>query len=211
MSEEDFDVVFKIVIVGDSGVGKTNLVSRYLQNEFKEDTKATVGVEFGEKRYTYNNQVIKAQIWDTAGQERYRSITSLYYKGSKGAIIVYDISSQSSFNNVDKWLSEMKKTTDPSISVILVGNKSDLTDKRVVTTEMGEEKAKDFGVPFMETSALNSDNVDKAFNTMIEDIASKVGTAKDEEEFEVISEQKNSVVLNTNEKAKEEEKCCLSS
>ena len=123
MSNEDYDTIFKIVIVGDSGVGKTNLITRYLKNDFKPETKATIGVEFSDKKYIYKNKTIKVQIWDTAGQERYRSLTSMYYKGAKGAIFVYDISSKNSFESIDKWLIEMKKTADENIKIILIGNK----------------------------------------------------------------------------------------
>ena len=147
MATEDFDVIFKIVIVGESGVGKSNLVSRYLKNEYKQDTKATVGVEFGEKKYTYNNIKIKAQIWDTAGQERYRSITSMYYKGAKGALCVFDLSSKESFEKVDVWINEMKKQAGDNINLILIGNKVDLPeDQKKVKTEEGEMKAKQFGI-----------------------------------------------------------------
>ena len=171
MSEEDYDTIFKIVIVGDSGVGKTNLITRYLKNDFKPETKATIGVEFSDKKYIYKNKNIKIQIWDTAGQERYRSLTSMYYKGAKGAIFVYDISSKNSFENIDKWLIEMKKTADENIKIILIGNKCDLIEKREVKEDDGKIKAKDLNVPFMETSALNCINVEKAFNFLIEEIA----------------------------------------
>ena len=107
-AEEEYDMIFKIVIVGDSGVGKTNILLRYLKNEFDTQTKATVGVEFGTKKTRIENSLIKAQIWDTAGQERYRSITSAYYKGAHGALVVYDITRKSSFDSVEKWLSDLK-------------------------------------------------------------------------------------------------------
>ena len=127
---EEFDLIFKIVIIGDSGVGKTNLIGRYLKNEYKEDSKATVGVEFGEKKYEINGLKIKAQIWDTAGQERYKAITSMYYKGAKGALIVFDLSSKNTFQNVEKQYNEIKKTSDLNINLILIVNKRDLKDKR---------------------------------------------------------------------------------
>ena len=104
----NYNLIFKIVLIGDSNVGKTNILSKYLQNEFNPDSKATVGVEFGSKTININNNVIKAQIWDTAGTEKYRSITNAYYKGAKGAFVVYDISRKTSFNNIDKWLFDLK-------------------------------------------------------------------------------------------------------
>ena len=181
---DEFDIIFKIVLIGDSGVGKTNLLGRYLKKEYKEETKATVGVEFGEKKYELNGLKIKAQIWDTAGQERYKAITSMYYKGAKGALIVFDLSSKNTFQNVEKWYNEIKKTADPNINLILIGNKSDLKDKRQISTEEGENKAKEMNVAYLETSALNCDNVDKAFDALIEAISKKMKMEIEAEEEE---------------------------
>ena len=212
MSIEDYDTIFKIVIVGDSGVGKTNLITRYLKNDFKPETKATIGVEFSDKKYIYKNKTIKVQIWDTAGQERYRSLTSMYYKGAKGAIFVYDISSKNSFENIDKWLIEMKKTADENIKIILIGNKCDLIDKREVKEDDGKIKAKDLNVPFMETSALNCINVEKAFNFLIEEIANFDIGIEDDFDFEEIKDGKNvnNINLNNNENNNEKKKKCCS-
>ena len=212
MSEEDYDTIFKIVIVGDSGVGKTNLITRYLKNDFKPETKATIGVEFSDKKYIYKNKTIKVQIWDTAGQERYRSLTSMYYKGAKGAIFVYDISSKNSFENIDKWLIEMKKTADENIKIILIGNKCDLIDKREVKEDDGKIKAKDLNAPFMETSALNCINVEKAFNFLIEEIANLEINLDEEFDFEDFKDEKNvnNINLNDNEKKNQKNKnCCM--
>ena len=181
---DEFDIIFKIVLIGDSGVGKTNLLGRYLKKEYKEETKATVGVEFGEKKYELNGLKIKAQIWDTAGQERYKAIISMYYKGAKGALIVFDLSSKNTFQNVEKWYNEIKKTADPNINLILIGNKSDLKDKRQISTEEGENKAKEMNVAYLETSALNCDNVDKAFDALIEAISKKMKMEIEAEEEE---------------------------
>ena len=214
MSEE-FDYIFKVVIVGDSGVGKTNLIGRYLKNEYRQDTKATVGVEFGEKKFDINGLKIKAQLWDTAGQERYKAITSMYYKGAKGALIVFDLSSKTTFVNAEKWYNEIKKATDPSINLILVGNKSDLKDKRQVNTEDAENKAKEMGIAYMETSALNAENVDKAFSWLIEEISKKLKKEDEEaleEENNTAKDVKESQTINLNTTKKENEgikkNCC---
>jgi small GTP-binding protein len=174
MSEEEYDIIVKIVLIGDSGVGKSNLLLRYLKNEFVWDSKATVGVEFGSKKFKIENHNVKAQIWDTAGQERYRSITNAYYKGSKGALVVYDISRKVTFENVDKWISDLRKNSDPDVMIILVGNKCDLQEEREVTTREGQDKAKinsktcfTLDVAFLETSARNGDNVETGFSLMI--------------------------------------------
>ena len=125
--DEEYDYLFKIVLIGDSGVGKSNLLLRFTRNEFNLESKTTIGVEFATKTITAaNNQLIKSQIWDTAGQERYRAITNAYYRGAVGALLVYDITSQVSFDNAHKWLKELKENADQGIVVMLVGNKADL-------------------------------------------------------------------------------------
>lgn len=168
--EEQYDTIFKIVMVGDSGVGKTNLISRYLKNEFNTSSKATVGIEFGNKKLQIDNKNIKTQIWDTAGQERFRSITSAYYRGAHGAIIVYDITNTESFNDVERWLHDLRNNGDEKICIMLIGNKLDLKDKRTVTEEQGKNKAKDAGLLFIETSAQSSENVNNAFEEIIKKI-----------------------------------------
>ena len=163
-------IEFKIVLIGDSSVGKTNILSKYLSNEFDPDSKATVGVEFGTKNFKIENNIVKVQIWDTAGQERYRSITNAYYKGAKGSLLVYDITNQKTFESLDKWISDLKTNSDENISIVLLGNKSDLESDRKISTEQGREKAEFYKLAFMETSALNGNNIEKAFNELITDV-----------------------------------------
>lgn len=141
MDEEDYDMIFKIILIGDSGVGKTNFLLRYIKNEFKQDSKCTVGVEFGTKSFEIEDDKIKAQIWDTAGQERYKSITKAYYKGAKGAIVLYDITRKTSFESAESWISSLRTFGDPDINILLIGNKSDLKDMRQVEINEGNEKA----------------------------------------------------------------------
>ena len=166
-NEENYEVMFKVVLIGDMKVGKTNIVSRYIKNEFNKDSMSTIGVEFGSKELVIEGHNVKVQIWDTAGQEKYKSITNAYYKGAKGAFVVYDITNKNSFDNADNWLNNLRASTDKKCSIILIGNKSDLEDKREVSIEQGEEKAKNSEIAFMETSALSGDNIDKAFEMMI--------------------------------------------
>ena len=170
---EEYDMMVKVIIIGDSGVGKTNIMSKFLKNKFMEESKATVGVEFGSKLFDLNGHKIKAQIWDTAGQEKYKSITGAYFKGSKGALVVYDITQKSTYESLEKWVNDLKSAGDPKITIILIGNKSDLEENRQVSKEQGEEKAKSFGCAFLETSALSGDNIDKAFNMMVKEIFEK--------------------------------------
>jgi small GTP-binding protein len=169
-NQNGYDMIFKIVLIGDTSVGKTNILSKYLSNEFDPDSKATVGVEFGTRDFQIENNKVKVQIWDTAGQERYRSITNAYYKGAKGSLLVYDITNPKTFENLDKWLSDLKANAEEKISVVLIGNKSDLEEERQISIEQGKEKAAFFKLAFMETSALNGNNIEKAFNELITDV-----------------------------------------
>lgn len=141
MADIDFDVLFKMILVGDSGVGKSNILTRYTKDSFSFDSKATIGVEFGAKIFNIKDHTIKIQIWDTAGQERYRAITNAYYKGSKGAIIVFDLGRRETYDHVDKWWDDIQKYGDKDICIILIGNKCDL-ENRTVTKEEVLEKAK---------------------------------------------------------------------
>ncbi|CAL0311291.1 unnamed protein product [Lupinus luteus] len=164
------DYVFKVVVIGDSGVGKTQILSRFAKNEFFFDSKSTIGVEFQTKTVMINDKVIKAQIWDTAGQERYRAVTSAYYRGALGAMLVYDITKQQSFDNVARWVEELRTHADRSIVIMLIGNKGDLIDKRIVATEDALEFAQDQCLFFSETSALSGENVESAFITLLQEI-----------------------------------------
>ena len=207
----NYNLIFKIVLIGDSNVGKTNILSKYLQNEFNPDSKATVGVEFGSKTFNINDNVIKAQIWDTAGTEKYRSITNAYYKGAKGAFVVYDISRKTSFNNIDKWLFDLKNNGDENINIILIGNKIDLEHQREVTTEEGEKKAVLNKASFIETSAKNGDNIEKAFNLMIENIYEnfkKENENKENIDSEELNKEKTLNLNSNNENQIKKKKCC---
>jgi small GTP-binding protein len=144
MRNDDYDFIYKIVICGDSGVGKSNILSKYIKNEFNKNTKTTIGVEFAAKKLEIENASIKAQIWDTAGQERYKAITSCYYKGAKGGIIVYDLTNKDTFDNVDKWIYEFQKGADYEACCILVGNKCDIPEERQVSIEEGKSKAESY-------------------------------------------------------------------
>lgn len=155
--------LFKVVLIGDSGVGKSNLLSRFTRNEFNLDSKSTIGVEFATRSIQVDQKTIKAQIWDTAGQERYRAITSAYYRGAVGALLVYDISKHQTYENVTRWLKELRDHADTNIVIMLVGNKSDLRHLRAVPTEEAKEFASQNGLSFIETSALDASNVELAF------------------------------------------------
>ncbi|KAK6945341.1 Small GTPase [Dillenia turbinata] len=167
---QKIDYVFKIVLIGDSAVGKSQLLARFARNEFSLESKATIGVEFQTKTLVIDNRTVKAQIWDTAGQERYRAVTSAYYRGAVGAMLVYDLSKRQSFDHMARWLEELRGHADKNIVIMLVGNKSDLGSLRAVPTEDAKEFAERENLFFMETSALESTNVETAFLTVLTDI-----------------------------------------
>ncbi|KAL0322703.1 UNVERIFIED_CONTAM: Ras-related protein RABA5d [Sesamum angustifolium] len=172
--DEGEEYLFKIVIIGDSAVGKSNLLSRYARNEFNMHSKATIGVEFQTQSLEIDGKEVKAQIWDTAGQERFRAVTSAYYRGAFGALVVYDISRRSTFESIPRWLDELKTHSDTTVAKMLVGNKCDLENIRDVSVEEGKSLAESEGLFFMETSALDSTNVKKAFEIVIREIYNNV-------------------------------------
>ncbi|KAG2274225.1 hypothetical protein Bca4012_046539 [Brassica carinata] len=167
---QKIDYVFKLVLIGDSGVGKSQILSRYARNEFSLDSKATIGVEFQTRTLVMDHKSVKAQIWDTAGQERYRAVTSAYYRGAVGAMLVYDVTRRQTFDHIPRWLEELRGHADKNIVIILVGNKSDLEDQRAISTEDAKEFAETEGLFFLETSALNAVNVETAFSTVLTEI-----------------------------------------
>ena len=205
--DDNYEMMFKVVLVGDSFVGKTNIMSKYIKNEFHEDSKATVGVEFGSKQFSVEGHSIKAQIWDTAGQERYKAITSAYYKGAKGAFIVYDITRKQSFESVEKWVNDVTAVADKKITIILIGNKSDLEDQRQVSKEQGQDKANKLEIAFMETSAFSGENLDKAFDMMINEVYKKCHEEMLLEGDVDIIEGGKDINLE-NKKTEEKKKCC---
>ncbi|KAG6785400.1 hypothetical protein POTOM_011130 [Populus tomentosa] len=164
------EYLFKIVVIGDSAVGKSNLLSRFARNEFDSNSKATIGVEFQTQVVDIDGKEIKAQIWDTAGQERFRAVTSAYYRGAVGALIVYDITRRTSFDSVKRWLDELGTHCDTAIARMLVGNKCDLDSIREVSRDEGKSLAEEESLFFMETSALDSTNVEAAFEVVIREI-----------------------------------------
>merc|ERR1711990_62990 len=183
-TSEEYDYLFKVVLIGDSGVGKSNLLTRFTRDEFKQDSKSTIVVEFATQTIQVDKKNIKAQIWDTAGQERYRAITSAYYRGAVGALLVYDITKEATFEGVKTmWLEELRQNADDNIIIMLVGNKKDLTHLRAVKTEDGRKFAEANQLSFIETSAQQRDgdkvklpdgeesgNVTRAFENILKEI-----------------------------------------
>ena len=157
-----FDHLFKILIIGESGVGKTCFLLRYAENSFVANHLLTIGIDFKIKMLELDGKVIKLQIWDTAGQDRFRTITKTYYKGSQGVILVYDVCDEKSFGNVKNWVNQIEQNAKSTICKVLVGNKCDKPE-RVITEEQGKKLAEEYNMKFFETSAKTGQNVDEAF------------------------------------------------
>uniref|UniRef100_A0A8R7R764 Ras-related protein RABA3 n=2 Tax=Triticum urartu TaxID=4572 RepID=A0A8R7R764_TRIUA len=173
--EEDY--VFKVVVIGDSGVGKTQLLGRFTRGDFCLDSKSTIGIEFQTRAADIAGRRVKAQIWDTAGQERYRAVTSAYYRGALGAMLVYDVTRRDSFAHAARWVAELRAHADKSIVVALVGNKADLAavpGRREVEADEAEAFAEEQGLFFYEASALSGDNVEAAFLGLLQEIHAAV-------------------------------------
>jgi len=171
----EYDYLFKLLLIGDSGVGKSCLLLRFADDTYTESYISTIGVDFKIRTIELDGKTIKLQIWDTAGQERFRTITSSYYRGAHGIIVVYDVTDQESFNNVKQWLQEIDRYACENVNKLLVGNKCDLTNKKVVDYTSAKEYADQLGIPFLETSAKNATNVEQAFMTMAAEIKNRVG------------------------------------
>ena len=207
-----YDYLFKYIIVGDTSVGKSNLLMKFANNKFVQEHQATIGVEFGAKNIEFDNQTYRIQIWDTAGQENYRSITRSYYKNSICAMIVYDITNKDSFDNIKNWLNEIHNQSPKNVLIVLIGNKIDLDDRRLITFDEGNEFAIKNGLIFMETSAKTGEGVEEIFLKSAKEIAKRMK----ENYYDLNSETCGIKVGNSNkndinlksEKNKEKKKCC---
>ncbi|MQM19201.1 hypothetical protein Taro_052200, partial [Colocasia esculenta] len=158
-----YDYLFKFIIIGDTGVGKSCLLLQFTDKRFQPVHDLTIGVEFGARMITVDGRPIKLQIWDTAGQESFRSITRSYYRGAPGCLLVYDITRRETFNHLVEWLEDAKQHANPNMTIMLVGNKCDLAHRRAVSREEGERFAKENGLIFLEVSAKTAQNVEEAF------------------------------------------------
>ncbi|XP_063727652.1 ras-related protein Rab-14-like isoform X1 [Symsagittifera roscoffensis] len=159
----NYSYIFKYIIIGDMGVGKSCLLHQFTEKKFMSDCPHTIGVEFGTRIIEVSGQKIKLQIWDTAGQERFRAVTRSYYRGAAGALMVYDITRRSTYNHLNSWLSDARNLTNPNTVIFLIGNKSDLNESRDVTYEEAKQFADENGLLFIETSAKTGECVEDAF------------------------------------------------
>lgn len=169
----EYEYLFKLIIIGDSGIGKSSLLTRFTDDVFMDSYISTIGVDFKIRTMVVNGRVIKLQIWDTAGQERFRTVTSAYYRGAHGVMVVFDITNPVSFENVNNiWLNEIQNFSKEDIKRILIGTKSDLTEKRKITYADASEFAVDNGMEYIETSAKNAVNVESAFASLVSTLVS---------------------------------------
>jgi len=201
---KDYDYLFKLVLIGDSGVGKSCLLLRFADDNFTDSYISTIGVDFRFRTITIDEKVVKLQIWDTAGQERFRTITSAYYRGADGIIMVYDVTSSDSFDHVEEWLSEVDRYANEDTAKLLLGNKADLIEEKVVPEADAQAFADRIGIDFMETSAKMATNVDTAFLTM----AKKLIKNKAKNASSDSNSNKDFVVLKQVKRGSEKKKCC---
>ena len=170
----NYNYLFKYIIIGDPSVGKSNILMKFAHNKFTDEYQATIGVEFGAKNIAFNSQIYRIQIWDTAGQENFRSITRAYYKNSVCALVVYDITSRESFEHVQNWIQDIKDQSPKTVLIVLVGNKVDLEENRVVSYDEGSEFAVKNGLIFEETSAKSGQGIEEVFQKSAKEIAKKM-------------------------------------
>ncbi|RRT48700.1 hypothetical protein B296_00052901, partial [Ensete ventricosum] len=269
-ADEEYDYLFKVVLIGDSGVGKSNILSRFTRNEFCLESKSTIGVEFATRTLQVSDlairlllldapliivnkecdlfrdrvssfgscgsvpvffgisfvklerigiefklrpvegRIIKAQIWDTAGQERYRAITSAYYRGALGAVLVYDVTKPTSFENISRWLKELRDHADSNIAIMLIGNKTDLKHLRAVASEDAQSYAEKEGLSFIETSALEATNVEEAFQMILGEIyrvISKKNISSDESGLAAGVKEGKTIVVSASDSGTKKQ-CC---
>ena len=194
------DSVYKVLILGDSSVGKTCFLLKYTDKVFNEVYMSTIGLDYRLKTLTLKNgKKVKLQIWDTAGQDRFRTITKNYYKGANGIILIYDVTSSETYENVENWISQIKEEASPNVVIYLVGNKVDMEDKRKVTTEEGQKIADENNLPFIETSAKSDININETFDNLVEKMDSVFSNL----------EKKDSVAISGNNLNKDnKKKCC---
>ena len=213
----NFNYMLKYIIIGDSGVGKSNILLQYLQGKFNEEFQTTIGVEFGAKNLNLKDKIYRIQIWDTAGQEMFRSITRSYYKNSVCACVVYDITNRNSFDNIRSWIEDCKKHSPKTVFLVLIGNKNDLESSRKVSYDEGEDFAKKYGMLFYETSAKTGKNINEVFMNSCSEIAKKINNGfydlnRDTCGIKVGFNNQESIVLDENINKRQKEKkrsmCC---
>ena len=200
---DDYDYLFKLLLIGDSGVGKSCILLRFADDTFSESYISTIGVDFKIRTLTINGKRVKLQIWDTAGQERFRTLTTAYYRSAHGIVLVYDVNDRETFFHVENWLQEVGRYASNDVHKILVGNKCDILDKREVQYETARVYAEKLQVSFLESSAKDRTNVDKVFNIMASELINGLGETTDS-----MVEEESNVELGTGKAVSNGYRCC---
>ena len=204
-SEDDkYDFQAKILTIGESGVGKTCIISRFTKDEFSLNHLATIAIDFKLKRIQTKDKTIKLQIWDTAGQERFNTLTTGFFKGSDGIILVYSVIDQNSFDCVSKWMTQIRNLSPSDVKVILVGNKSDCHSERIITKDQGIAVAEQYNIPFFESSAKTGENVKEIFEKMSDLVLDRLIIKKREMESSMGTHD----LLDKEPKQEENNRCC---
>lgn len=188
MESNEYDYLFKLLVIGDSGVGKSCFLLRFVDDVYTESYISTIGVDFKIKTIQLDGKIIKLQMWDTAGQERFRTITCSYYHGANGIIVMYDITDENSFNNVKQWLKEISRYASDHVNTLLLGNKSEMEDCRAVSKETAQQFALTHDIDFLETSAKENRNVSASFMKITQKIMER--TLKNDIEYNEVSHLK---------------------
>lgn len=205
--QQAYDYLIKLLLIGDSGVGKSCLLLRFSDDSFTPSFITTIGIDFKIRTIELEGKRIKLQIWDTAGQERFRTITTAYYRGAMGILLVYDVTDEKSFSNIRNWIRNIEQHATENVNKMLVGNKCDMADKRVVEAERGKALADEYSIKFMETSAKSSINVEEAFITLAKDIKKRLIDSQEPAETRDVVQVKEAAKAGGGGK----KKCCSSS
>ncbi len=215
MNDASVDLIVRVVLCGESGVGKTNLLLRYIKNTFDASTKPTIGIDFLCKEIKIGAKTISVQYFDTAGQEKFRSISNTYFKNSQGVILVYDITDRPKFDKLDSWIHDAQSNTGEQIDFLLIGNKTDLEKDRQISTQEGERLAKAHGMLFMEVSALSNadDCVNKAFDLLVNQIVERTlhkSSLAEEEEIAMLKAENlySARIIKKRESVTKGSSCC---
>ncbi len=206
-STYDYEYLFKILLIGNSNVGKSSLFLRFVDEIWKENFVPTIGVDFKIKSIKIDNKIIKLQIWDTAGQERFRSILSSYYKGANGILLLYDITNVNSFKNLSNWLIDIEKNSSKDVKKILIGNKCDLNELRKIPINKGKEFADTYNMKFIETSAKNNVNINECFNILGKELLNNIDLKSNKKE-KIFHLKDDENIIEKDEGVHKSGKCC---